>query len=245
MGAAGGELGGGGVAGAGQNGHPGSFNSGFGTESERATSRTRWRDLRDAQRRRSARATAAGRSKAPASKIRAEHSEREGEKGSASVLSTSRSSWAVNLSRRSGGVAARREPELRAHQWRRLGFARTGAAAAVRWGSKGFQGGAGALNRGRLGALGVHAKKAAPARAAPGLEGVPTRHEEGDARQAGPACRRQRGGRLSGLGEVDGPAGEEVWAGLGCGKEERERKRDLGWAKRKKGKRRWVLHFLL
>ena len=92
LGAAGGELGGGGVAGTGQNGHPGSFNSGFGTESERATSRTRWRDLRDAQRRRSARATAAGRSKAPASKIRAEQSEREGEKGSASVLSTSRSS---------------------------------------------------------------------------------------------------------------------------------------------------------
>ena len=236
MGAAGGELGGGGVAGAGQNGHPGSFNSGFGTESERTTSRTRRRALRDAQRQRSARATAAGRSKAPASKIRAEQSEREGEKGSASVLSTSRSSWAVNLSRRSSGVAARRETELRAHQWRRLGFARTGAAAAVRWGSKGFQGGAGALNRGgdRALACGPRRKerRGACGGRSPGVrvahagEMTPTggarlsAAERGRGRRSGPRVRKWAAALAL------GPRGEKE---KGRGK----RKMGVGWAERR------------
>ena len=62
------------------------------------------------------------------------------------------------------------------------------------------------------------------------LSWSPARAEgKGRARRAGPACRpvRERGRRL-------GRAGENFWAGGGvwaAGKEGKERKREVGWAK--------------
>ena len=49
----------------------------------------------------------------------------------------------------------------------------------------------------------------------------------------------------AGAKRKDGLEEGEVWAGLGCGKEGRERKKRLGLGQKEKGKRRWVLHFLL
>ena len=74
-------------------------------------------------------------------------------------------------------------------------------------------------------------RQGAVGRARPGLPELESRSggRKGTGRRAGPACRpvRERGRRL-------GRAGEKFWAGGGvwaAGKEGKERKREVGWAK--------------
>ena len=71
------------------------------------------------------------------------------------------------------------------------------------------------------------------------LESVSPTGKEDDPNRWGPPVggreEREEGAEMGRKQEELGRR-EENWAGLGCGKEERERKSDLSWAKRKKGK---------